>query len=118
MRVIKVLYGEKTIVSQYVNNTSAFTEKFELINGRYSYQTFVSYMNTVCEIDKKKKYGIKIDNNEVAYSNEIKEQLFEFLRNNITMLSKSNPDIISELISELNDNNMTEKLHLSSRIMK
>lgn len=117
MRVMKVILGADKLANQYLNNNNEFEHEFDkLTNGKF--KDFASIINVIYSLDKEAFYlrqeNKKLNEREIERLSLVKEQIINFTKNFIERISKTRPQIIQELSTEIRDENFLSKIGIKT----
>lgn len=111
MRIMKIIYGEEYILKQYIYNNKDFETLFNKLSNN-QFNILAHQINLIYRYDKKKYYK-KLLPEEEQYINRVKNTMYNWLIKLIDYYKKDRPEIIKEIIDEINDDEFLLKININ-----
>jgi len=108
MRLMKTIVGEEFLIKQYIYNNKDFENKFNFENNN-KFNDFAHYMNEIYKYDKKRFYN-KLSAEDEQYISIVKNNMYDYL---INLIKKYRPEIIKEIIDEIDDEEFLLKININ-----
>ena len=113
MRVMKVLFGIKSIADQYLANNLSFTDSFNKKTD-YKFDPFAMIINEIYHLSMDEKYTFIDDVQKEKLENK-KQSILDFTYNLIQNFSMENKNIIDDICNEVQDDLFLEMIGIKEK---